>query len=35
MLPVLSDIGFYESGTADKWLIALEGGQKAVVKLIW
>jgi len=24
----------YESGTADKWIVALDGGQKAVMKII-
>lgn len=29
------DIGEYESGTADKWVVTLEGGQKAAVKVVW
>lgn len=29
------DIGEYESGTAEKWVVSLEGGQKAAVKVIW
>lgn len=29
------DIGEYESGTAEKWIVTLEGGQKAAVKVIW
>ena len=29
------DIGGYESGTSEKWVIMLEGGQKAMMKLIW
>ena len=31
----LLDIGDYESGTADKWIVTLDGGQKAVMKLLW
>ena len=30
----LLDIGEYESGTADKWIVTLDGGQKAVMKII-
>ena len=29
------DIGDYESGTADKWIATLIGGQKVVMKLDW
>lgn len=29
------DIGEYESGTAEKWVVTLEGGQKAAVKVVW
>ena len=29
------DIGDYESGTSEKWLVTLEGGQKAMMKLVW
>jgi len=29
------DIGEYESGTADKWIVTLDGGQKAVMKIVW
>jgi len=29
------DIGEYESGTADKWIVTLEGKQKAVMKIGW
>lgn len=29
------DIGEYVSGTADKWLVTLVGGQKVVLKLVW
>jgi hypothetical protein len=29
------DIGDYESGTADKWIATLAGGQKVVMKLNW
>lgn len=29
------DIGDYESGTADKWIATLTGGQKVVMKMIW
>ena len=29
------DIGIYESGTSEKWAIMLEGGQRAMMKLIW
>ena len=25
----------YESGTAEKWIAVLEGGQKAMIKLDW
>ena len=28
------DIGEYESGTADKWIVTLDGGQKAVMKIV-
>jgi len=31
----LLDIGEYESGTADKWVVTLNGGQKAVMKIVW
>jgi len=31
----LLDIGEYESGTADKWIVTLDGGQKAVMKIVW
>ena len=27
--------GEYESGTADKWIVTLEGRQKAVMKIAW
>lgn len=30
----LLDFGDYESGTADKWIVTLDGGQKAVMKII-
>jgi len=30
----LLDIGEYESGTADKWIATLDGGQKAVMKIV-
>jgi len=30
----LLDIGEYESGTADKWIVTLDGGQKAVMKVV-
>ena len=30
----LLDIGEYESGTADKWIVTLDGGQKAVMKIV-
>ena len=29
------DIGTYESGTTHKWVVMLEGGQKAMMKLVW
>ena len=29
------DVGSYESGTSEKWVITLLGGQKAMMKLIW
>ena len=29
------DPGRYESGTSEKWLVTLEGGQKAMMKLVW
>lgn len=29
------DVGTYESGTSEKWVITLLGGQKAMMKLIW
>jgi len=29
------DIGDYESGTADKWIATLIGGQKVVMKVVW
>ena len=25
----------YESGTSEKWVVTLEGGQKAMMKLSW
>ncbi|CAD5119001.1 DgyrCDS7657 [Dimorphilus gyrociliatus] len=31
----LLDIGSYESGTSQKWIIFLEGGQQAMMKLVW
>lgn len=30
----LLDIGEYESGTADKWIVTLDGRQKAVMKIV-
>ena len=30
----LLDIGEYESGTADKWIVTLDGGQRAVMKIV-
>lgn len=29
------DIGDYESGTSQKWIVFLEGGQQAMLKIIW
>lgn len=29
------DLDEYESGTAEKWVAMLEGGQKAMIKLTW
>ena len=29
------DLDEYESGTAEKWVATLEGGQKAMIKIIW
>ena len=29
------DMTEYESGTSEKWAIILEGGQKAMMKLVW
>lgn len=29
------DLGYYESGTSVKWLVELEGGQRAVMKMMW
>jgi len=30
----LLDIGEYESGTGDKWVVTLDGGQKALMKIV-
>ena len=29
------DLGDYESGTSEKWVGVLEGGQKVMIKLLW
>ena len=29
------DVGAYESGTSEKWVVTLLGGQKTMMKLIW
>jgi len=31
----LLDTDEYESGTADKWIVTLDGRQKAVMKITW
>ncbi|ELU12693.1 hypothetical protein CAPTEDRAFT_129802 [Capitella teleta] len=29
------NLGEFESGTSEKWLVTLEGGQKAIMKILW
>jgi len=31
----LLEVGEYERGTADKWIVTLDGGQKTVMKIVW
>ena len=31
----LLNLGKYVSGTSEKWIVTMEGGQKAMMKLVW